>query len=46
MELNHLDNAYKRLKVPNEYPVELSPELLKLQQEVVQEVREKELGES
>ncbi len=45
-ELNHLDDAYKRLKDPDEYPVELSPELQKLQKEVVQEVREKELGES
>lgn len=45
-ELNHLDDAYKRLKDPDEYPVELSPELRKLQEEVVQEVREKELGES
>jgi nicotinate phosphoribosyltransferase len=45
-ELNHLDDAYKRLKDPDEYPVELSPELRKLQKEVVQEVREKELGES
>ena len=46
MELNHIDDAYNRLKVPNEYQVELSPELQNLQKEVVQEVREKDLGES
>jgi hypothetical protein len=46
MELNHLDDAYKRLKDSDEYPVELSPELQKLRKEVAQEVREKKLGES
>jgi hypothetical protein len=25
MELNHLDDAYKRLKDPDEYPVEFEP---------------------
>ncbi|MFW6332542.1 MAG: nicotinate phosphoribosyltransferase [Thermodesulfobacteriota bacterium] len=45
-ELENLDDAYKRLKDPDEYPVELSPGLEKLQKEVVQEVKEKELGES
>ena len=45
-ELENLDDDYKRLKDPAEYPVELSPSLQKLQKEVVQEVKEKELGES
>ncbi len=45
-ELDHLDNAFKQLKNPKKYPVEMSPELQKLQKEVVQEIREKELGES
>lgn len=45
-ELEHLDDAFKQLKDPKEYPVEMSHELQKLQKEVVQEVREKELGES
>jgi nicotinate phosphoribosyltransferase len=43
-ELNYLDDDYKRLKDPEEYPVELSAELQKLQKEVVQELTEKELG--
>jgi hypothetical protein len=41
-----MDDAYKRLKNPDEYPVEITPELQKLRKEVVQEIREKELGES
>ncbi len=44
--LSRLDDVYKRLKAPDEYPVDLSPGLQKLQKQVVQEVMEKELGES
>lgn len=45
-EFASLDKAYKRLENPVEYAVELGPELQALQEEVVHEIREKELGES
>jgi nicotinate phosphoribosyltransferase len=45
-EFASLDKAYKRLENPVEYPVELAPDLQALQEEVVHEIREKELGES
>jgi nicotinate phosphoribosyltransferase len=45
-EFDALDEPYKVLKNPKTYPVELGPELRKLQDEVVHEVIEKELGES
>jgi nicotinate phosphoribosyltransferase len=41
-----LDDSHKALKEPAEFPVGLSDELRRLQQEVVQETREKEQGES
>lgn len=41
-----LDDSHKALKKPAEFPVGLSEELQKLQRRVVQETREKELGES
>lgn len=38
--------SHRRLRNPDPYPVRIGPVLEELQQEVVQEVREKELGES
>ena len=46
LEVEQLGEAYKALRDPCIYPVELSPELQELQAEVVHEVRERELGES
>jgi nicotinate phosphoribosyltransferase len=45
-EFDTLEEVYKTLKDPDEFPVNLGPELEKLQKEVVHEVIEKELGES
>jgi nicotinate phosphoribosyltransferase len=45
-ELVRLDECYKRLCDPAVFPVDLSPGLEKLQEEVTQQVVEKELGES
>jgi nicotinate phosphoribosyltransferase len=45
-EFEKLDGACKLLQKPSSFPVELSSGLQKEQKEVVQEVREKELGES
>jgi nicotinate phosphoribosyltransferase len=45
-EFEALDESYKALENPKTYPVELGPELKKLQDEVVHEATEKELGES
>jgi nicotinate phosphoribosyltransferase len=45
-EFAMLDEAYKKLKDSSSFPVKLSPGLKKLQEQVVHEVREKELGES
>jgi nicotinate phosphoribosyltransferase len=41
-----LDDSYKAITDPKQFPVELSPGLEKLQERIIQEVREKELGES
>jgi len=41
-----LDDCYKALKDPDEFPVKLGPELKKLQEKVVRKVIKKELGES
>ena len=45
-ELSRLDQSCKSLEDPAVYPVELSRDLQELQDEVVHEIREKELGES
>lgn len=45
-EFGMLDEQYKRLEDPSQFPVNLSSGLKKLQERVVHEVREKELGES
>lgn len=45
-EFASLDDRYKAIKDPQEYPVGLGPGLKKLQEEVVQKTKEKELGES
>lgn len=45
-DLAALDDAYKRLKRPNEFPVLHGPALRKLQKEVMHRIREEELGES
>jgi nicotinate phosphoribosyltransferase len=45
-EFTMLDEKYKKLENSSQFPVKLSPGLKKLQQQVVHEVREKELGES
>jgi len=45
-EFAALDDIYKALKQPEEFPVHLGPDLEKLQTKVVHEVIEKELGES
>jgi nicotinate phosphoribosyltransferase len=45
-EFSTLPAPYKLLENPEEFPVELGPHLRKAQQEVIQEVKEKELGES
>lgn len=45
-DLAALPEAHKALKDPRPYPVGLSAELKRLQSEIVQEVVEKELGES
>lgn len=45
-EFAGLDERYKAVRDPQEYPVELGPGLKKLQEEVVQKTKEKELGES
>lgn len=45
-EYDALDDCYKAIKNPKSFPVELNPSLEKLQEEVVHEVKEKELGES
>ncbi len=44
-ELERLPSRYKALRGAPRYPVEISPHLKKLQQEVVRELRDKELGE-
>jgi len=41
-----LDSRYKALRDPGAYPVGLSAELIKLQNETVHKVKLKELGES
>jgi nicotinate phosphoribosyltransferase len=41
-----LDDSHKDLQEPAEFPVGLSEELQRLQRKVIQETREKELGES
>ncbi|MFP4081654.1 MAG: nicotinate phosphoribosyltransferase [Candidatus Aminicenantes bacterium] len=46
-EFSCLDDKYKKIEGGGDfYPVSLSPRLKNLQQEIVQEVKEKELGES
>jgi nicotinate phosphoribosyltransferase len=45
-EFDALDGSHRSLEKPETYPVELGPELKRLQDEVVHEVIEKELGES
>lgn len=45
-QLDRLDERYKRLREPDEYPVVLAPGLEKLQERAVHQIREKELGES
>ena len=45
-EFDGLDVSYKVLEEPEYYPVELSPGLKKLQDAIVHDVVEKELGES
>ncbi len=45
-EFARLDESYKRLQDPAEYPVDLGPSLEELQSQALHEVREKELGES
>jgi len=45
-EFGMLDNAFKRLKNPEAFPVEVSGALEDLQKRSVQRVKEKELGES
>jgi nicotinate phosphoribosyltransferase len=45
-EFSTLPEPYKLLENPGEFPVELGPHLQKAQQEIIQEVKEKELGES
>jgi nicotinate phosphoribosyltransferase len=45
-EFSTLSEPYKLLENPKEFPVELGPHLQKAQQEVIQEIKEKELGES
>ncbi len=44
-EFSELNNEYKKIKDPDHYPVQLGPGLQKLQEEIVQEVKVKELGE-
>jgi len=45
-EFEQLDDCHKAITNPKPFPVELSGGLQKLQEEVVHEVKEKELGES
>ena len=45
-EFSQLDNDVKAIENPEPFPVEISPELQKLQKKVVHRVIEKELGES
>lgn len=45
-EFSTLEDRYKKLNQPESYPVELGLELQQLQQQVVHDVRERELGES
>jgi len=45
-EFARLDDACKAIGNPREYPVELGPALHKLQEEVIEKTRKKELGES
>ncbi len=45
-EFGRLDERYRRLRDPDAFPVDLSPDLQKLQDRVVHRVVEKELGES
>jgi len=45
-EFEHLDEKHKSLREPARVEVELGKELRKLQEEVIHEVKEKELGES
>lgn len=46
-EFSRLDHKYKEIKsLNNFFPVYLSPQLKKLQAEIIQRVRKKELGES
>jgi hypothetical protein len=41
-----MNPAHLRITDPEPYPVRLGPSLEELQREVIQEIREKELGES
>lgn len=45
-EFSRLGDAVKAIQSPEQFPVEISPELEKLQDQVVHRVIEKELGES
>lgn len=45
-EFAAFDDAYKAIEKPHVYPVELGTGLQKLQEEVVQKTKQKELGES
>lgn len=45
-EFSELADDYKKIKDPAHYPVELGPGLQKLQKEIVQEVKAKELGDN
>jgi nicotinate phosphoribosyltransferase len=45
-EFAALDQSYKHLENPHQFPVKIGPGLEELQQEVAHAVREKELGES
>jgi nicotinate phosphoribosyltransferase len=45
-EFSRLDDSCKALENPAFYPVEIAPGLERLQEEVIQEAKEKELGES
>ena len=45
-EFQELDDSHKGLQDPKPYRVEISPGLKSLQQQIIHQVREKELGES
>jgi nicotinate phosphoribosyltransferase len=45
-DFSHLGDAVKAIENPAQFPVDISPELEKLQENVIHKVIEKELGES